>query len=117
MTSYATDQSPHKIFHRWSVQLVQEIYAPFYNTLTNQQRNIAKGDLIDSNNKVYGIFPSFSSLHLELALGSHIINNFSDRFSFNLANKKEKDKIYFQELDEMVSILFFSIYGYCCNRC
>ena len=37
-----------------------------------------------------------------LAAGSRIIDNFSDRFSFNLANKKEKDKICFQELDEMV---------------
>ena len=72
------------------------------NTLTNQQRNIAKGHLIDSNNKVYGIFPFFSPLHPELAPGSHIIDNFSDCFSFNLANKKEKDKIHFQELNEMV---------------
>jgi len=73
------------------------------NTLTNRQRNIAKGHLIDLNNKVYGIFPSFSPLHLELAPGSHIIDNFLDCFSFNLTNKKkEKDKICFQELDEMV---------------
>ena len=68
------------------------------NTLTNRQRNIAKGHLIDSNNKVYGIFPSFSPLHPELAPGSCIIDNFSACFSFNLANKKEKDKIHFQEL-------------------
>ena len=74
------------------------------NTLTNWQRNITKDHLIDLNNKVYGIFPSFSPLHLELASDSHIINNFSDNFSFNLANKKikEKDKIHFQELNEMV---------------
>ena len=66
------------------------------NTLMNRQRNIAKGHLIDLNNKVYGIFPSFSPLHPELAPGSHIIDNFLDRFSFNLANKKkEKDKICF----------------------
>ena len=57
---------------------------------------------MDLNNKVYGIFSSFSSLHLELALGSRIINKFSDRFSFNLSNKKEKDKIHFQQLNEMV---------------
>jgi len=71
------------------------------NTLTNQQRNIAKGHLIDLNNKVYGIFSSFSPLHPELALGSRIIDNFSDCFSFNLTNKKEKNKICFQQLDEM----------------
>ena len=72
------------------------------NLLMNQQRNIAKGYLIDSNNKVYGIFSFFSSFHLELALGSRLIDNFSDCFSFNLANKKKKDKICFQELNEMV---------------
>ena len=72
------------------------------NTLTNWQRNITKDHLIDSNNKMYEIFSSFSPLHLELAPGSRIINNFSDCFLFNLANRKEKDKIYFQQLDEMV---------------
>ena len=51
---------------------------------------------------MYEIFSSFSPLHLELAPGSRIINNFSDCFLFNLANRKEKDKIYFQQLDEMV---------------
>jgi len=72
------------------------------NTLTNQQRNITKGYLIDLNNKVYGLFSSFLPPHLELAPGSRIIDNFSDCFSFNLANKKEKDKICFQQLNEMV---------------
>ena len=61
------------------------------------------------NNKVYGIFPFFSPLHPELALGSHIIDNFLDHFSFNLANKKKKDKIHFQELDEMVFQFFSSL--------
>jgi len=31
--------------------------------LTNRQKNIAKGHLIDLCNKSYSIFPSFSSLH------------------------------------------------------
>jgi len=61
----------------------------------NRQRNITKDHLIDSKNKVYGIFSSFSPLHPKLALGSRIIDNFSDCFSFNLTNKKEKDKIHF----------------------
>jgi len=72
------------------------------NTLTNRQRNITKDHLIDLNNKVYRIFSSFLPLHPELAPGSRIIDNFSDCFSFNLTNKKEKDKICFQQLDEMV---------------
>jgi len=55
-------------------------------------------------NKAYGIFSSFSPLNLEFSPGFHITDNFSDRFSFNLVNKKEKEKdgIYTQELDEMV---------------
>jgi len=48
------------------------------NTLTNCQRTIVKGFLIDSNNKLYGVFPAFSPLHLELFLGSRIVDNFPD---------------------------------------
>ena len=48
------------------------------NMLTNCQRTIIKGHLIDSNNKLYGVFPSFSPLHLELFPGSRIVDNFPD---------------------------------------
>jgi len=74
------------------------------SSLTNRQKNIAKGHLIGSCNKAYGIFPSFSSLNPEFIPGFHIMDNFSDCFSFNLVNKKEKekDRICTQELDEMV---------------
>jgi len=68
------------------------------NSLTNRQKTIAKGHLIDSNNKLYGIFPAFSPLHLEFKPGSRISDQFSDRFSFNLASK-EKNRV--QQLDEM----------------
>ena len=75
-------------------------------SLTNRQKNIVKGHLIDSCNKTYGIFPSFSPLNPEFFSSSRITDNFSDRFSFNLVNKKEKekekDKIRVQELDDMV---------------
>jgi len=73
-------------------------------SLTNHQKNIAKGHLIDSCNKAYGIFPSFSPLNPVFFPSSHITDNFSDQFSFNLVNKKEqeKDKIHAQELDDMV---------------
>jgi len=80
------------------------------NTLTNHQRTIIKGHLIDSNNKLYGVFPSFSPLYLELLLSSRIVDNFSDQFSFNLANKGKNDKLCFQQLDEMVLQLFSSPY-------
>jgi len=73
-------------------------------SLTNRQRSLTKGHLVDSNIKSYGIFPSFSPLDPEFFPGHHIIDNFSNCFSFNLVNKKEKNqnKIRNQELDSMV---------------
>ena len=73
-------------------------------SLTNCQRNLTKGHLIDTCNKAYGIFLSFSLLDPEFFPGHHIIDNFSDHLSFNLVNKKEKEinKIRAQELDDMV---------------
>jgi len=73
-------------------------------SLTNRQKVLTKSHLIDLKFKSYGIFPSFSPLDPEFAPGHRIIDNFSNRFSFNLANKKEKEKNNHraQELDEMV---------------
>ena len=72
-------------------------------SLMNQQKNIAKGYLINSCNKSYGIFLSFSPLHQEFTPGFRLSDIFSDCFSFNLTNKKDKDKdkIRAQELDDM----------------
>ena len=55
-------------------------------------KTLAKGHLIDSEVKSYGIFPSFSPLDPELTPGQRIIDIFSDRFSFNLVNKSKKGK-------------------------
>jgi len=71
-------------------------------SLTNQQRNIAKGHIINSKVKSYGIFPSFAPLHKEFTPGHHISDIFSDHFSFNLVNKKEKDNIRVQKLNDLV---------------
>jgi len=72
--------------------------------LTNRQRSLIKGHLVNSSIKSYGIFSSFSPLDPEFFPGHRIINNFSNCFSFNLVNKKEKNqnKICNQELDDMV---------------
>jgi len=72
------------------------------SSLMNQQKNIAKGHLINSCNKSYNIFPSFSPLHQEFTPGFCLSDIFSDHFSFNLVNKKEKDKICVQELNDLV---------------
>ena len=73
-------------------------------SLTNHQRTLTKGHLIDSSIKSNGIVPSFSPLDPEFSPGHCIIDNFSNRFSFNLVNRKGKEihKIRAQELDEMV---------------
>ena len=71
------------------------------NMLTECQKNTVKGYLIDSNNKLFGVFPSFSPLNLEFNLGSRIVDIFSDWVSFNLANKAKSDKSRFQQLDDM----------------
>ena len=62
------------------------------NSLTNCQKTIAKGHLIDSNNKLYGIFLAFSLLHPEFKPGSRISNQFFDHFSFNLASKEKNQQ-------------------------
>jgi len=87
-------------------------------SLTNRQKVLTKGHLIDSKFKSYGIFPSFSPLDPEFTPGHCIIDNFSNHFSFNLANKKEKEKNNHrtQELDEMV-ILFRPKHCLGYNRC
>ena len=54
-------------------------------SLTNYQKNIVKDHLINSCNKAYGIFPSFSPLNSEFFPGSHIMDNFSDQFSFQFS--------------------------------
>ena len=71
-------------------------------SLTNWQRNITKGHIIDANVKSYGIFPSFNLLHQEFTPGNRLSDKFSDCFSFNLVNKKGKENNHAQELDNLV---------------
>ena len=72
------------------------------NMLTNCQKNSVKGHLMDSYNKLHGVFPSFSPLDPELNLGSRIIDIFQNRFSFNLASKAKNDSAHSQQLDDMM---------------
>jgi len=71
------------------------------NSLTDRQKTSVKGHIIDSNNKLYRVFPSFSSLNPEFILGSRIINIFPDQFSFNLASKGKNASTCSQQLDDM----------------
>jgi len=78
------------------------------NSLTNCQKTIAKGHLIDSNNKLHGVFQAFSPLHLEFKLGSRISDQFSDCFSFNLASKEKNQQKCVQQLNKMTLQLLSS---------
>ena len=71
-------------------------HSVFLKSLTSRQRSNVKGHLVNSNNKAYGIFLSFSPLHPELSLGSRIIDNFSDCFSFNLSIRNKNEKTWYQ---------------------
>ena len=71
------------------------------NTLTSHQKTIIKGHFIDSNDKLYGVFPAFSFLHPEFNPGSKIIDIFPDCFSFNLASREKNNKKYYQQLDKL----------------
>jgi len=48
------------------------------NTLTDYQKISIKGHLMDSNNKIYGVFLSFFLLNPEFNSGSRIIDIFPD---------------------------------------
>jgi len=71
------------------------------NILTDCQKISLKSHLIDSNNKLHRVFPSFSPLNLEFNPGSRIIDIFSDQISFNLANKGKYESSCSHQLDEM----------------
>ena len=71
------------------------------NSLTSHQKTITKGHLINSNDKLYGVFSAFSPFHPEFNLDSRIVDLFPDRFSFNLASREKNNKKRSQQLDEM----------------
>ena len=82
------------------------------NFFTDWQKAKIKGHLINFNNKLFEIFPSFSLFYPELSPGCRLIDTFSDYFSFNYYNKEnENKKIHLQQLDLMViksSLLYFT---------
>ena len=72
------------------------------DSLTNRQRSLVKGYLVDSADRTNECFLSFNPLDLEFSPGLRVIDNFSDHISFNLYNKEKDDKSCAQLLDEMV---------------
>ena len=74
------------------------------NSLTDCQKSSIKDHLVDSYNKLHGIFPFFSHLDPELILGSRVIDTFQDRFLFNLSNKVKNNTARSQQLNDMTII-------------
>ena len=68
---------------------------------TKYQKSNINGHLIDSNNKLFGVFLSFFPLNPEFILGSRVVDIFLDRFSFNLANKGINNNSHIQQLDNI----------------
>ena len=66
------------------------------NALTVCQKTSVKDHIIDSNNKLNGVFSSFSPLNPEFILSSRIIDIFPDKFSFNLASIGKNASMYSQ---------------------
>jgi len=74
------------------------------NSLTDRQKSSIKDHLVNSYNKLHGIFPSFSPLDRELTPGSRVIDTFQDQFLFNLSNKAKNDTARPQQLDDMTIV-------------
>ena len=63
-----------------------------------------KGPIVDTNNRLNGIFNSFISFSSEFSLENRPIDIFSNCFSFYLSDRKyaEVKKVYFCKLDELI---------------
>ena len=72
------------------------------DSLTSHQRSLIKSHIVDMDNRINEIFPSFSPLHFELSPGHRVIDNFSDCIVFNLHSKQQEDKTCTCQLNNMV---------------
>jgi len=70
-------------------------HSSFLDSFTKWQRANIKGHLVNSNNRSHILFSFFSLTYLKLSPSFKIIDNFSDRFSFNFYNKEINDKFCF----------------------
>jgi len=72
--------------------------------ITSKQQEKIKSSIIDTNNCLNGIFPSFNSLNSEFHPRSRLIDIFSSHFSFHKANyhNKETRTAHCNKLDNLV---------------
>jgi len=69
---------------------------PHYMTITylvSKQHLKIKSSIIDTNNHLNKVFPFFDSLNKKLSPGFHLVDIFSNSFSFLSVNQKNLDAI------------------------
>ena len=77
----------------------QNCHSASIDHLTNKQRLCLKSPLINVDNKHNKFFPSFSFFNEEFKPGNHLINVFSDCFSFHPCSSNNKN--YIGKLDDI----------------
>ena len=77
----------------------QNCHSASIDHLTNKQRLCLKSPLINVDNKHNKFFPSFSFFNEEFKPGNHLINVFSDCFSFHPCSSNDKN--YIGKLDDI----------------
>jgi len=68
------------------------IYHLSVKKLTPKQWLNVKGFIVDANNRLNGVFPSFIPFNSEFLPGNRLIDIYSSHFSFHSINKHEKDR-------------------------
>ena len=65
---------------------------------------VIKNSVVNANNHLNGIFPSFNSLNKEFHPGNRLVDSFSDCFSFHKADhsSRESKSLYCSHLDNVV---------------
>jgi len=73
------------------------------NNLTSKQQLKIKGPVVDMDNRFNEVFPSFDLFNKEFALGHHLIDVFSNFFSFHTPNKQSDAnlKVHIQSLNNI----------------
>ena len=77
------------------------------DNFTKKQRLKIKSPVVDTNNYLNEIHPSFNRLHRELSSGFCLCDNLSNCFSFHKVDKKKPENIY-NHLKSLDKLLFNS---------
>jgi len=94
-------------------------YHLFLEALTPKQRLKVKNIIIDANNYLNGIFPSFNPFYKELSPSFRLIDNFPDHFFFHITNHKNKKskEAYLCKLDQIFKDTIRIQYNHCYFGC